>query len=268
VIAKRAHETASVRLAVLSPRDNSGPAVQIPAASGGRVALVIGNSAYIGMAPLKSPVNDARSVAAVLRTLGFEVVEAANLGYEGMETKVREFLRKAASARVALLYYSGHGSQVDGKNYLVPVDAKPTTRAAIGFERTDLDRILAGLGDEARTNIVILDACRNNPFEASGPATKAANSPGLAPYASVATGMLIAYATAPGITALDGRGDLSPFTASLIKHLRTPGLEIQQMLTRVRVEVAASTNKHQVPWVNSSLLGDVYLAGQPKQTAR
>jgi tetratricopeptide (TPR) repeat protein len=267
-IAKRAHETARVRLTVLSPGAGERPAVQIPAAGSGRVALVIGNSAYTGMSPLKSPVNDARSMAAVLRSLGFEVVTATDLGYNGMESKVREFLRKAASARVALLYYSGHGSQVDGKNYLVPVDAMSTTRAAISFERIELDRILAGLEDESRTNIVILDACRNNPFEKTGPATKDTKSSGLAAYTTVAAGMLIAFATAPGITALDGRGEHSPFTASLIKHVRTPGLEIQQMLTRVRVEVAASTKRQQIPWVNSSLLGELYLAGEPGHAAR
>jgi uncharacterized caspase-like protein len=129
--------------------------------------------------------------------------------------------------------------------------------------------VLSGLDDDSRTNIVILDACRNNLFEQTPSSTRAGDDhrEGLAPYSSVGSGMLIAFATAPGRTAVDGRGDNSPFTASLVKHIGTPGIEVYSMLTRVRVDVAAASNKQQIPWVNSSLMGEVYLAGRQQGAA-
>jgi tetratricopeptide (TPR) repeat protein len=262
---------APVQSAALSqgPAASAQPAARPPVSADRRVALVLGNAAYTLQRPLKNPANDARAVGRALRELGFEVLEGTDLTYTGMNTLIGEFLRKAASARVALLFFSGHGSQVDGKNYLLPTDARPASRATVAFERIDLDRILAGLDDENRTNIVILDACRNNPFERTPSTTRdASDKEGLAPYAAVGAGMLIAFATAPGRTAADGRGDTSPFTASLIKHIGTPGLEVYNMLTRVRVDVAAASNKQQIPWVNSSLMGEVYLAGPQGTAAR
>jgi uncharacterized caspase-like protein len=164
---------------------------------------------------------------------------------------------------VALLFYAGHGLQVDGRNYLVPVDAKLETASDLNFGTVDLDRILASLEDPARANIVILDACRDNPLARSFAAKtrSAAVGAGLAAYTSLGTGTLIAFSTAPGKVAADGEGANSPFTQGLIKYLRTPGLEVRQMLTRVRNDVAKATGEKQVPWDNSSLRGDVYLAG-------
>jgi Flp pilus assembly protein TadD len=238
-----------------------------PAAAGLRLALVIGNGAYVNATALANPPNDAAAVAKTLREIGFEVVEGTNLDRAGMERVVREFLRKAPGARLTLLYYAGHGMQVEGKNYLVPVDAKLAAPSDLPFETLELDKVLAGLDDEARANIIVLDACRDNPLARSfasklGATRSAAVPAGLAGYATVGTGTLIAFATAPGQTALDGAGTNSPFTSAFIKHVRTPGIEVNQMLTRVRVEVAAGTKNRQVPWANSSLLGEVYLAGE------
>jgi hypothetical protein len=237
------------------------------AATGLRLALVIGNGAYANATPLPNPPNDATAVAKALREIGFEVIEGTNLDRAGMERVVRDFLHKAPGARVTLLYYAGHGMQVDGRNYLVPIDAKLAGPSDLPFETLELDKVLAGLDDEARANIVVLDACRDNPLARSfasklGATRSAAVPAGLAGYATVGTGTLIAFATAPGQTALDGAGGNSPFTAAFVKHVRTPGIEVNQMLTRVRVEVASSTKNRQVPWANSSLLGEVYLAGE------
>jgi uncharacterized caspase-like protein len=242
-------------------------AVAPSGATGLRLALVIGNGAYANATPLPNPPNDAAVVAKALREIGFEVIEGTNLDRAGMERLVRDFLHKAPSARVTMLYYAGHGMQVDGRNYLIPIDAKLAAPSDLPFETLELDKVLAGLDDEARANIVVLDACRDNPLARSfasklGATRSAAVPAGLAGYATVGTGTLIAFATAPGQTALDGVGGNSPFTTAFVKHVRTPGIEVNQMLTRVRVEVASGTKNRQVPWANSSLLGEVYLAGE------
>lgn len=236
-----------------------------------RVALVIGNSAYAHVRALPNPTNDARSIAKSLRDIGFVVTEGSDLDRMAMQATIRDFLREAARAQIAVVYYAGHGIQVDGRNYLVPVDIQ--FRAGSGMTDTmmDMDTIMAGLDDQVRTNILILDACRNNPMApkvaSTGPARDIeAGSSGLAAPstlgagATLGAGTLIAFATAPGQVALDGEGANSPFSAALTRHIGTPGLEVQQMLTRVRAEVVAATKGKQVPWSNSSLLGEVYLA--------
>ncbi len=258
-----------------SPRSEESPSAP-PApvqakATVRRVALVIGNSAYAHVRALPNPTNDARSIAKSLRNIGFVVTEGADLDRTAMQTMIRDFLREAARAQIAVVYYAGHGIQVDGRNYLVPVDLQ--FRAGSGMTDTmmDMDTIMAGLDDQVRTNILILDACRNNPMApkvaSTGPARDIeAGSSGLAAPstlgagATLGAGTLIAFATAPGQVALDGEGPNSPFSAALTRHIGTPGLEVQQMLTRVRAEVVAATKGKQVPWSNSSLLGEVYLA--------
>jgi tetratricopeptide (TPR) repeat protein len=244
----------------------AAPPASASADAGYRLALVIGNGAYVNANSLPNPPNDARAVGQTLRQMGFEVLEGMDLDRIGMERLIRDFLRKAPTARLTLLFYAGHGMQVDGKNYLVPVDAKLGAPSDLGFETIELDKILAGLDDAARANIIILDACRDNPlarsFAMRSGATRSSAVPGgLAGYQTVGTGTLIAFATAPGQTALDGKEANSPFTTALIKYLKTPGMEVNQMLTRVRVEVAGTTGNRQIPWANSSLLGDVYLGG-------
>lgn len=263
---KAAQATARARLALLGS-DNRP---LMPAAAGGsagrRIALVIGNGGYTAVTPLPNPGRDARAVAKSLRTIGFDVVEGIDLDRAGMQARLTDFMREATGARMALLFYAGHGMQIDGRNYLAPVDV---TAASLAASTLDLDTILAGLDDQIRTNVVILDACRDDPFAgrtAEGETGRGLTlAPGLAPpgalggAATLGAGTLIAFATAPGQVALDGEGDNSPFSAALVRHIGTPGLDLQQMLTRVRAEVVAVTKRRQVPWSNSSLLGEVFL---------
>jgi uncharacterized caspase-like protein len=174
--------------------------------------------------------------------------------------------RELAAGIGAVTDNQRHGISIDGDNYLVPVDATVATKTAAMFELIDIDRILKGLDDEAHANIVILDACRDNPFESRiSPSRSATKGGGLIAYQSVGSGTLIAFATAPGNTAADGTGAHSPFTTALLKHIGESGVEVNQMLTRVRIEVA--TEKKQIPWVNSSLLGEVYLCAESRPKA-
>ena len=235
-----------------------------------RVALVIGNGAYARVRPLPNPTNDARAMAKSLRDIGFVVTEGTDLDRAAMQATIRDFLRDAARSQVAVVYYAGHGVQIDGRNYLVPVDIQFQAGNGMTDAMMDMDTIMAGLDDQVRTNILILDACRNNPMApklaSAGPARDIEAGSGLAAPATLSAGStlgagtLIAFATAPGQVALDGEGANSPFSAALTRHIGTPGLEVQQMLTRVRAEVVAATKGKQVPWSNSSLLGEVYLA--------
>jgi uncharacterized caspase-like protein len=258
--------TAKARLAVLGASESS-PAPQ-PKAGERRLALVIGNGRYASVGGLANPPNDALAVASALRQMGFEVAEGVDLDRIAMTNLVVDFMRGAVGAKTALFFYAGHGIQIDGKNFMLPVDARLDT-GDLAAELTDMDMVLAGLDDQVRTNIVVLDACRDTPFAKrvadAGGSRSAALLAGLATPASLGAGVtrgagtLIAFATAPGQIALDGIGSNSPFSSALIRHLGTPGLELQQMLTRVRADVVAATNGRQVPWSNSSLLGDVYL---------
>lgn len=284
--------TAKVRLSLVSdaaapiPRDApttppaAAPAPQqtgaapapspAPAVHGTRMALIIGNGAYAHVKPLPNPANDARAVAKSLRDIGFIVSEGVDLDRATMQKMTRDFLRDAARAQVALVYYAGHGVQVDGRNYLIPLDVELKPGAKMTEAMIDMDTIMAGLDDQVRTNILIFDACRNNPMAqqvASAGTNRAiegasglAAPTSLGAGATLGAGTLIAFATAPGQVALDGEGANSPFSAALSRHIGTPGLEVQQMLTRVRAEVVSSTKNKQVPWSNSSLLGEVYLA--------
>lgn len=263
---RQAPISASMPAKTAEPSPGSPPAGTV---TGRRVALVIGNAAYSHVAALANPSNDARAIARSLRGIGFVVAEGIDLDRTGMQNTIREFLRDAARSQVAIVYYAGHGVQIDGRNYLVPVDAQLKPGSSMSETMMDLDTIMAGLDDQLRTNILILDACRNNPMApqvASVGKGRAIEAGGLAAPSSLGSGStlgagtLIAFATAPGKVALDGEGANSPFSAALSRHIGTPGLEVQQMLTRVRAEVVATTKNQQVPWSNSSLLGEVYLA--------
>jgi tetratricopeptide (TPR) repeat protein len=276
--------TARVRLALLQeamtpPRKaEATPAVEAspaaapatPASAGRRVALVIGNGAYIHVQALPNPSNDARAIAKSLRDIGFTVSEGLDLDRDAMQKTIHDFLRDAARSQVAVVYYAGHGVHVDGRNYLVPIDIQLRAGGRMTDGMVDLTTIMAGLDDQVRTNILILDACRNNPMASqlasADPSRGIAGASGLAAPAALGAGStlgagtLIAFATAPGQVALDGEGGNSPFSAALARYIGTPGLEVQQMLTRVRADVVAATRGKQVPWSNSSLLGEVYLA--------
>jgi tetratricopeptide (TPR) repeat protein len=285
----RSKETARTRLALLkenpeaakaasagasspAPAEAARPASASPAPASKQIrrALVIGNGAYAAVTPLTNPARDAKSIAANLRGMGFEVSEGTDLDGASMKRAVNEFLIKAATAQMALVFYAGHGMQIDGKNFLVPIDAG-AGGSDLKAGMIELDTILAGLDDQIRTNIVILDACRDNPLIANANVVAASRSmnvrsglaapSGLGAGATLGGGTLLAFATAPGAVALDGDGQNSPFSIALSRHITTPGLEVQAMLTRVRAEVVAATAKKQVPWSNSSLLGEVFLVG-------
>jgi hypothetical protein len=239
------------------------PSVEQNVVSGRRVALVIGNGNYRFATRLGNPSNDASDIASALRKLGFEVIEGRDLDKRGIEDKLREFSRKLAGAKLALFFYAGHGMQVAGKNYLVPVDAKLEQPGDLRLDTIDMADVLSQMEAEPRVNLVFLDACRDNPlarsFARSMGARSASVGQGLAPLQS-AIGTMIAYATQPDAVALDGEGRNSPFTKALLKHIATPAVDIGTVMRRVRAEVIAETSERQVPWDHSSLVGDVVLA--------
>lgn len=225
-----------------------------------RVALVVGNGAYRTVPALANAANDGRAVAATLRELSFEVFEGIDLDAASTTALLRDFARALDGAAVALFYYAGHGMQVGGENYLVPVDARLEHESDLDFETLKVKQVLSLLESSDRTSIVVLDACRDNPFaqQLARKITRSRSvSSGLAAIRS-GVGTLIAYATEPENVALDGTGPNSPFTTALLKYLRTPGLEIRQLMTRVRQDVIAATDRAQVPWDHSSLVGDFY----------
>jgi TPR repeat protein len=233
-----------------------------PAAAGTRLALVIGNGKYVNVPTLENPPNDAADLANALRSVGFDVIEQRDASRDAMTKAVREFSARLRGADMALFFYAGHGMQMNGENYLIPVDADIQTPADLRFNTVDLTDIQQEMEASGRVNIIILDACRNNPFaERLAQGGRAAPSRGLGRIDAVGEGSLIVYSTQPNNVALDGAGRNSPFTAALIKRVTTPGIEVRQMLSRVRGDVLATTERRQTPWDSSSLTGDVYLAG-------
>jgi Caspase domain len=247
------------------------------AVAGDRLALVIGNGAYANAPRLANPANDAADIAQSLRSIGFEIVEGRDLDKRAMEQKIVEFGHKLDGASLALFFYAGHGLQVSGQNYLVPIDARLQRAGDLSFETINVNQVLAQMEVEKRVNLVFLDACRDNPLARSfartlGDTRSASVGRGLASIQG-AVGTMIAYATQPDNTALDGAGRNSPFTAALVKHIATPGLEVRSMMTRVRADVLAATRDKQLPWDHSSLIGEVVLtpasataAATPPQT--
>lgn len=229
-----------------------------------RVALVIGNSAYRNAVELPNPRNDARAITAQLVGLGFEVIGREDLDKDGMERSIREFIGKVDGAEVSLFFYAGHGIQVSGKNYLIPTDARLDDVTAIDFETIDADRVLGYMAEENRVAIAFLDACRDNPFTRRfarklGASRSVAVGRGLAIPSVLGDGMLIGFATSPGDVALDGQGANSPFTAALLKYIPQRGLEIQQLMTKVKAEVYQTTHNRQSPWHNSNLRTEFYI---------
>lgn len=216
-----------------------------------RVALVIGNAAY-PTAPLSNPVNDARDMASILRNNGFDVIELIDGNQKDMNRAISKFGQKLTPDTVALFYYAGHGLQVKGKNYLVPIDAQISNERSISVESVDVDGLLDQLGT-SDVNVVILDACRNNPFE-----RRFRSIGGGLAQMDAPKGSLIAYATSPGKTAADGDGRNGLFTQELLKQMQVPGLTIEQVFKYVRREVMRATQSTQVPWESSSMTGDFY----------
>ena len=233
-----------------------------------RVALVIGQSAYQHAPALANPANDAKAVAAALERLGFDVVSGFDLGNADLRKTVRAFADKLAGADVALFFYAGHGLQVGGENFLIPIDAAIQTEADLDFNAVKMDLVSRQMERETKVKIVMLDACRDNPFEKqlsrSMGKTRSANlKKGLAEV-NTAGGTLIAFATDPGDVALDGDGKHSPFTEALLRHIETPGIEIGLMMRRVTKDVFEATKEKQRPWTNASLTGEFYMKpGEP-----
>jgi formylglycine-generating enzyme required for sulfatase activity len=224
-----------------------------------RTALVIGNSNY-ATSPLTNPANDATDMAAALKTLDFEVISGVNLSRAEMIRLVRQFgERLKANGGVGLFYYAGHGVQVEGRNYLIPVDAQIRSENEVELEAVDVARTLVEMENAGNAlNIVILDACRNNPFSRSWRST----NDGLAQI-NAPSGTLIAYSTAPGKVASDGAGRNAPYTAALLKAMKTPDLSLSDVFMQVRAEVQRTTNRQQTPWEASSITGKFYF----RQTA-
>jgi hypothetical protein len=230
-----------------------------PAAAQKRVALVLGNGSYKHTAHLKNPPNDASDVATALQRLGFDVLRGIDLTHDGMRDIIKSFTQKVEGADVALMFYAGHGLQVGGRNYLLPVDAQIETQADLEFGSIDLNRVLTFMEGQAKTSIVFLDACRDNPLgqRLSRSTRSAGVGRGLAQVDS-GVGTLIAFATQPGNVALDGDGRNSPFTSALLTVIEQPGLPLSELMISVRNEVLKTTSGKQVPWEHSSLTGQFY----------
>jgi uncharacterized caspase-like protein len=229
-----------------------------------RIALVIGNGDY-PFSPLKNPVNDARAMAQALEKLGFSVELLEDAGLMKMIDAIRRFSVSARENDVRLFYYAGHGVQVQGRNYLIPVDAELRSEDEVAFKSADVSELLERLGTlREGLNIIVLDACRNNPFanlSFVGPdgrliRFRGAASSGLAPVDAPA-GSLVAFATAPGAVAMDGGNQSnSLYTRHLLANIGVAGLPVEQLFKRVRIAVAQETRWLQVPWESSSLMGD------------
>jgi len=225
---------------------------------GKRLALVIGNGTYRYSA-LHNPVNDAKDMAQVLTHLGFSVILRTDANLRTMDRSIRTFGKQLQQGGVGLFYYAGHGVQVNGINYLIPVDAIIESESDIKYESVDAGRILGKMHDaHNRLNIIILDACRDNPFARSFRSSRR----GLAKM-DAPTGSIIAYSTAPGSVAADGTGKNGLYTSKLLKYIVIPGLPVERIFKKVRIEVMQESADKQVPWESSSLTGDFFFAGKP-----
>ncbi len=231
------------------------------AMAGKRVALVIGNGAYTNAPALTNPKNDAEDMAAALKALGFTVILGTDLDKRAMDRKILEFETALSGADAGVFHYSGHGLQAAGVNYLVPVDAELSSPAALRIEAVRLDFVQETMEREAKTNILFLDACRNNPLArnlARSLGTRSAEiGRGLA-AAESGVGTLVSFSTQPGNVALDGQGRNSPYSGPLAKAIGTPGEDILSILTAVRNEVLTATGQKQVPWENHALTAKFY----------
>jgi uncharacterized caspase-like protein len=223
-----------------------------------RLALIIGNSDYPHGGDLDNPVNDARAMNRSLKNLGFDVIKYENTGQIDMKKAIDIFGTKLKNYDVGLFFYAGHGVQVKGNNYLIPSDADLKSENDAEYNCVDAGRVLAKMEDAGSgTNIIILDACRDNPFERSW--RRSAKGNGLASM-TAPSGSLIAYATSPGSTASDGEegGSNGLYTSALLQHIKTPNITILEMFRKVRVTVRGRTNKEQTPWESTSLIRNFY----------
>jgi hypothetical protein len=231
-----------------------------------RVALVVGNSSYTNASVLPNPVNDANAIATLFKGAGFDVVESRrDLNNADFRRAIREFSVRARDSDVAVVFFAGHGIEVRGTNYLLPVDVKLASDFDVDDESVSLDRVMQALEPAKRMRLVILDACRDNPFVRTmqrSAATRAI-SRGLAKVEPPTANTLVAFAAKDGSTADDGAGSNSPFTTALLKHVAAPGLDIRIALGRVRDEVLTSTGNRQEPYVYGSLGGATFALVSP-----
>ena len=237
-----------------------------PASAEKRVALVIGNGSYTHIAHLPNVANDAAAMTALFKAAGFDAVDVRqNLGVSELRHALREFASRTTDADTAVIFYAGHGIEVGQVNYLVPVDARLIADIDVEDEAVPLDRVLQVMEPAKHLRLVILDACRENPFAKSMKRTVAGRSVGrgLGRIDPSTGDALIAFATKPNAIAEDGKGPNSPFTAALVKHLLTPGLDLRIALGRVRDEVRANTVSSQEPYVTGSLGGSIVSIAGP-----
>lgn len=230
-----------------------------PAMAEKRVALVLGNSAYQNVAPLANPVNDSTRIAATLKDAGFDVVDSRrDLSAIDTRRALRDFADRSRDADIAVVYYAGHGIEVDGGNYLIPVDAKLERDTDVFDEALSLDRILVAMEPAKKLRLVILDACRDNPFSRTMKRTVASRAigQGLAKVEPTSPNVLIAYSAKAGSTAADGDGNNSPFTSALSRHLTKPGLDVRRAFGFIRDDVLKTTGNKQEPFVYGSLGGE------------
>lgn len=245
-----------------------------------RAALIIGNSAYQYIIPLRNPYNDAIRLSEVFERLGFKVLCGTNMTKFEMDEYILLFSRQLQSAEMATFFYAGHGIQIDSKNFLIPTDFDPSNKENPSSQLISLNKILYEMEKNEQTSIIFLDACRDNPLNEQialevakgrsmdpdeGRGIKKVHR-GLAKVEGKA-GTLIVYATQPGNIALDGTGLNSPFTAALLEYLEEPGMEIRDILTNVRMEVMKKTEEKQIPWDHSSLIEKVYFKKKKRSFA-
>src|SRR6202171_2067278 len=232
-----------------------------------RVALIVGNSTYKNATQLMNPVNDAAAVAAVLKSAGFDVVDTRlDLQVADMRHALRDFADQAREADVAVVYYSGHGIEIEGTNYLIPTDATLERDTDVYDEAFSLDRILLAIEPARQLRLVIVDACRNNPFAETMKRTVTSRTVrrGLARIEPTTTNTLVAFAAKAGLTALDGNSKNSPYATALVKHIATPGLDVRRAFGFIRDDVLQATGNRQEPYVYGSLGGaDIALVPVP-----
>jgi len=237
-----------------------------------RVALVVGNADYQYLSRLRNPVNDAQALARTLKERHFDVVLATNQNKSELDQIVRQFSEMARGADLALYFYSGHGMQVDGRNWMLPVDARDIrVKADMSIQANSMNIVFDQMMTRAQTSVILLDACRDNSLvdqialsesKSSGTKNVSRGEKGLARVESFSGDAYIAFATAPGKVAYDGRGQYSPFTEALLRHLDEPVIELESLMRNVRKDVKSATDHEaspQVPWGNSALTEVVYL---------
>ena len=241
-------------------------ALATPALAGQRVALVIGNASYAHVSRLANPVNDAADMGAALDRLGFAVTRIEDADYAELRRGLQQFALAASASEMAVVYYAGHGIEVDKRNFLIPVDARLLSDADVEFEAVPLDLLSRTVERAKGLRLIVLDACRDNPFAVAMQRAGATRSigRGLAPV-EPSGGTLVAYAAKEGTVASDGVGRNSPYTTALLAHLEEPGLELGLMFRKVRDAVLASTGGRQEPFVYGSLSSEgAYLATLPE----